>query len=191
MSSNSNDTSLNDCFFTLIAILLAVVVLLVPWINEVTKQSSSNTKYSLAFTITWPYKPVGANVDLDLWVRAPRSTSTGYSSKNTEFCDLVRDDLGNAGDSMQVNFEITYCRQLQAGEYIMNVHWYNHDSEPIPIDYEIRAKDGDREFLIESGEAIIKKKGEQLTVIRFTLSSGFQVMQPLTNRIPIDIRSSK
>lgn len=133
----------------------------------------------MAIDIVWPDN---IDVDVDLWVEAPQEQhpigwSTGYH--HGEFIDLVRDDLGNQNKAKPEveNNERACIRQMQDGEYIVNVQLYSyHESQshpfPVPVTLTISAVDASSAYMTKKyqGSVTLTTDDQEETIVRFKLS---------------------
>lgn len=140
----------------------------------------------LSVQIVWP---ADRGSDVDLWVRAPGDQSVGYSAKSGRVFDLVRDDLGDVNDNSGLNFEIAFSRWTPAGEYIVNLFYYRDDGRG-PVEVKVIGmlrREGNRQLFME--DVRLERKGQELTVIRFTLDTAGAVLG--TNHIPVSLVRAK
>jgi len=101
---------------------VAMVVMLLPHITLAKKETEDQkAPGNIIVEMHWP---TDLNVDVDLWVQAPRETPVGFWNQGGETFNLLRDDLGTEFDASNENYEITYSRGIPAGEYTVNVHMY-------------------------------------------------------------------
>jgi hypothetical protein len=129
-------------------------------------------------------------VDVDLWVRAPNDTPVGYSAKDGSFFNLVRDDLGTSTDSLGINAERACASGLPDGEYIVNLHLYNHGvPPPIAVGVVISMVDPAKAEMTEvfNGGGILTTKGQELTVVRFRMKGG-ELVTGSEHDIPVALR---
>jgi hypothetical protein len=129
-------------------------------------------------------------VDVDLWVRAPGDTPVGYSAKDGKSFNLVRDDLGTATDSLGINSERACASGLPDGEYTVNLHLYNHAvPPPISVGVVVSSVDAYRAEMSEvvKREVVLTTKGQELTVVRFTLKDG-KLVAGSEHDIPVKMR---
>lgn len=174
---------------TFVILFLAAVV----HINPVAKNEEEVAKPpgNVQVDITWPS---GSNSDVDLWTKGPSDArGVGYSNRSGILFNLLRDDLGGIGDSTELNYENAYTHGVDDGEYIVNVHLYNPREADIPIPvivvvkYSVCADCRPEEVIAKT--VMLKHKGQEITVVRFTIEEG-QIIPEKTNHIPISIRSS-
>jgi hypothetical protein len=173
----------------------AICVLILALINEVAKKADNISPPPQGTLMVEAFWPDNMPVDVDLWVMISKDNiPVGYSNKGSEYLNLLRDDLGHAGDITNRNMEITYSRGLPDGEYIINIHLYsNHPGvREIPVSVVVSMKfDGNDSMqqLIKS-DTILTKLGEEKTMARFTMKDG-RLVPGSVNKFPIEIRSKK
>ena len=118
---------------------VAIVILLLPWINPPGKDAAAEVDLQgdVMVEATWEG---GLDIDVDQWVEAPRLRPVGYSNKSGEACNLLRDDLGRDVDPSPANHEVTICRGIRTnGEYVVNLHLYRNRLDlPLPLPVEVR-----------------------------------------------------
>ena len=133
-------------------------------------EASGRQPGSIIVEIRWPD---ALNIDVDLWVRAPGDRPVGYSNKSGRVFDLLRDDVGLANDILKLNYENAYTRGVVAGEYVINLHLYNANSERLPVLVAIQVSQqpasGGSVAALWSGTASLERGGQELTVIRFAM----------------------
>lgn len=113
----------------LFIMLLAVLTMVNPEVESTERSRPGN----LSVVIAWPE----GNTDVDLWVIGPgQKKPVGYTNKGSQTFNLLRDDLGNARDTLPFNYENAYSRGAPAGEYIINVHCYTC-SKATPVSVEV------------------------------------------------------
>lgn len=130
------------------------------------------------------------HVDVDLWVRAPGDTPVGYSAKDGAFFNLVRDDLGTSTDSLGINAERACASGLPDGEYVANLHLYNHAvPPPFSVAVVVSSVDPVRAEMSEMVKktAVLSKKGQELTVVRWRMKDG-KLVDGSVHDIPISLR---
>ena len=154
---------------------LAVIVLLLPYINPRGTQAEATTPPpgSVIVEITWASE---LNADVDLWIQAPHDLAVGYSNKGAIYFNLLRDDLGQYMDATMINHEVAYTRGVIPGEYIVNIHAYRGDYDnPPPMDVrcvvsvKIDTDNGPVVAPVLGTTARLDYVGQEITVFRFTL----------------------
>lgn len=175
--------------FTLLMLLgfIAIVIILLPHINEPKKDKATQLENeatqpgNVSVEIRWGD---GIDIDVDLWARAPGDSPVGFSSLRGKVFNLLRDDLGKAGDPLGLNYENIYSRGVPAGEYIVNVHLYNARSSRPPVDVivviSIKKPDGRLQKVL-ARQVTLRSVGHEITVVRFRLDSEGSLIKSSLN----------
>lgn len=175
-----------DLFLNALGFCLLVLILMLPWLNPPAAQETATPPGHMSVSITWPE----GNTDIDLWIKCPDDAKPiGYSNRGGHTCNLLRDDLGNAGDSMPLNYENAYSRGLPAGEYVVNLHLFR-GAGPIPVSVEILfGQTGKQAELFLKEVVDLRSQGQERTVIRFRIDGNGKVVS--TNRVFKPLRAAK
>ena len=114
----------------------------------------------------WP--DVSFNDDVDTWLLGPgMKKPIGYDNKNSEACDLVKDDVGVDFSKFPLNFENIFCRDARDGEYIINLHGFSIIEET-----EVQVQIVLNDTILFDENIIVKGHKDEQTVIRFKLKDG-------------------
>lgn len=176
--------------FLVSAGLLAIVLLLV---NEPKEDESVDIQSpgSVIVELVWDSE---RNVDLDLWVQAPGDKPVGYSNMSGVVFNLLRDDLGTRNDMSGINLENAYSRGTPAGEYCVNVHYYNdHDgSGPLKCKVMVRVKESldSPAKPVVATELTMKSSGQETTAFRFRLTEDGKLVPGSIHSIDKPLRSA-
>jgi hypothetical protein len=134
------------------------------------------------------------DADVDLWVKAPGDKAVGYSNKSGAVFNLLRDDLGQAQDITDNNYEVAYSRGLPAGEYVANVHMYRGVGVTYPVAVKViaRVKPTAEESAQELVTATIQLRHEndQVTAFRFQLDGHGRLVAGSTNSVYKELRTA-
>jgi hypothetical protein len=149
--------------------VLILVFILLPHQPEIAKEEVLEPKGNLIIEVSWPDH---MNVDVDLWVQGPTSSPVGYSSKNGEYLDLLRDDLGRVNDLGNLNYEIVYGRDVPSGDYTINLHLYNNRNTSewpvVPVDLTVFTDtNSSSKTKVIQEHVKLHFEGEEITVVRF------------------------
>ena len=126
IDDDQSNTVFRDVTLLALSGFVAIVLLLLPWLNLKTKQELIKEPVgSVIIELFWP-KDIDA--DLDLWVKGPNDGPVGYSKPSGMIFNLLRDDRGMTGDYTPLNYEISFTRGITPGEYQANVHLFKHDT---------------------------------------------------------------
>lgn len=174
---------------------LAVIVLLLPYINPRGTEAEANMAPpgNVIVEITWPSE---LNTDIDLWVKAPNDLPVGYSNKGAVFFNLLRDDLGQYMDPTMINHEVAYTRGIIPGEYIVNVHAYRGDYDnPLPTDVhaivsiKTEGENGPVTAPVLGTTVSLDYVGQEITVFRFKLDEAGRILPGSVNSLYKPLRT--
>lgn len=193
MFDDETGTIFRDVVTLALAGFVAVVILLLPWINPPGTEAAHEARPlgDLIFESSWPKE---YDTDIDQWVKAPGETPIGYSNKGGESCDLLRDDLGAFVDPLELNHEVTVCRGIRtAGEYVFNLHLYRNKAGalPVPVNVQVsaRAPDGTTQELVRAREVKLDREGHELTAVRFRLTEEATIVPDSLHSMFAPLRS--
>ncbi len=138
---------------------------------------------NMTVEIEWP---MGLDVDVDLWVKAPGDHPVGYSNKSAAIFNLLRDDLGRAQDLTESNYEVAYTRGLPVGEYVINVHAYRNAAGnwPVPVKVKVTIKKDATEYAVPFMKNVrLNKQNQEITVFRFKIDENGRMVSGSMNDI--------
>ena len=186
-----HDTVFRDVIFLALAGFVAVVLLLLPHLHPPKEaEAAIRSPGNVIVEIRWPDD---IDADIDLWVEAPGDTPVGYSNKGGAIFNLLRDDLGQRGDSTELNYEISYSRGVPAGEYTVNVHLYRNSggyvSIPVTISVSVKAKTNESARRLLATELLLENEGEERTAFRFSLDDKGRLIRESLHDLPKPLRS--
>ena len=185
IDDDQSNTVFRDVTLLALSGFVAIVLLLLPWLNLKTKQELIKEPVgSVIIELFWP-KDIDA--DLDLWVKGPNDGPVGYSKPSGVIFNLLRDDRGMIGDYTPLNYEISFTRGISPGEYQANVHLFKHDGNRSKIQATVSASlvTPDREYrkqILEKSIYLIKE-GKEKTVLRFKLDNNFKLVSGSVNSL--------
>jgi hypothetical protein len=88
--------------------------------------------------------------------------------------------LGRRADATEMNYEVSYSRGIPPGEYVVNVHLYRNAAgvSPIPVTVVASVKSSQTESARQllSTKVALTREGQELTVFRFKLDAGGQLV---------------
>jgi hypothetical protein len=187
---DDSGTIFRDVTLLALAAFVAMVIMLLPFINPGAEAELDNTSLTdpgnVIVELLWPPE---LDTDIDLWVKAPHAVPVGFANKGNEIVNLLRDDLGRFQDLTDINYEIVYSRGIVQGEWVVNVQAYRLEdpfrSDPIPVKVIVSVKgEGD-----ERAAPILEKTvelrfwREELTVFRFSLTDKGALVHDSVNDI--------
>ena len=187
----SHDTVFRDVIFLALAGFVAMVLLLLPHLHPPKEaEAAIRSPGNVIVEIRWPDD---IDADIDLWVEAPGDTPVGYSNKGGAIFNLLRDDLGQRGDTTELNYEISYSRGVPAGEYTVNVHLYRNSggyvSIPVTISVSVKANTNESARRLLATELVLENEGEERTAFRFSLDDKGRLMRESVHDLPKPLRS--
>jgi hypothetical protein len=180
-----------DLLFLFVLGFVAMLIWLLPHINQTTENSEAEPPGNLIVAITWPE----GDTDIDLWVYGPGEINpVGYSNKGGTLFNLLRDDLGNSPDATPLNYENAYSRGIVPGEYIVNIHCYRCSIVPQLVHVEISVNTG------APGKSSMKKiattslkltsNGQEKTALRFRLDAAGKLIPDSLNAVFRPLRAA-
>ena len=184
-----------DTLFLALLGFVAVVVILISHINPPAKASTQSAEPpgNVLVEVRWPD---GMPCDVDAWVRGPDGNVVGYSNKSGPLFNLLRDDLGTAGDIDSLNYETLYSRGILAGEYQVNLHLYRDyrqdKSQPVEVLVVLSVKVNPNESAqaLAKATVLLPAQGVEATAIRLKLTANGSLVPGSTNRVFRAIRSA-
>lgn len=186
-----HETVFRDVIFLALAGFVAVVLLLLPHLHPPKEaEAAVRSPGNVIVEIRWPDE---IDADVDLWVQAPGDTAVGYSNKGGTFFNLLRDDLGQRGDTTELNYEISYSRGVPQGEYTVNVHLYRntggYPSIPVTISVSVKSKVQESARRLLATKVLLEHEGEERTTFRFTLDDQGKLLRESVHDLPKPLRS--
>lgn len=137
--------------------------------------------------------PDGANVDVDLWVKAPDDRrGVGYSRRSDAQSSYVRDDLGNHNDPDKLNYENVFVRGVRPGRYIVNLHLYGKRDYQGPVKVRVRVVLMPSE--VRGSEELadvtvpLESNGQEVTAVSFVLNANGNVVAGSSTTVFLPIR---
>ncbi|MDX1422140.1 MAG: hypothetical protein R3322_03315 [Kiloniellales bacterium] len=188
---NGHDTVFRDVIFLALAGFVAVVLLLLPHLHPPKEaEAAIRSPGNVIVEIRWPDD---FDADVDLWVQAPGDTPVGYSNKGGTFFNLLRDDLGQRGDTTELNYEISYSRGVPEGEYVVNVHLYRNTggylTVPVTVAVSLKANTNESARRLLATKLLLEFEGEERTAFRFTLDDQGRLLRESVHDLPKPLRS--
>jgi hypothetical protein len=173
LDGDDTGTVFRDTIMLALAGFVALVILMLPYLNPKQTKSAENVEPpgNVIIEARWPDD---LDSDVDLWVQAPGDIPVGYSNKGGAVFNLLRDDLGRRADATEMNYEVTYSRGIPPGEYTVNLHLYRNTAQVVPIPVTIVASV--KKTMQESARQLLatridlKREAQELTVFRFQLN---------------------
>ena len=185
LDEDQSNTVFRDVTLLALSGFVAIVLLLLPWLNLKTK--SEVIKEPVGSVIIELFWNDDIDADLDLWVKGPNDGPVGYSKPSGLVFNLLRDDRGLTGDYTPLNYEISFTRGIVAGEYQANVHLFRNNKSKSKIQAMISASlvTPDRNYRKQILEktVFLSKEGKEKTVLRFKLDNNFKLVSGSVNSL--------
>ena len=123
--------------------------------------------------------------DIDLIVEDPEGNIVYFQSQQAGLMHLDRDDRGALGDRIVIdgvemanprNQEVVTIRGYMKGEYVVNLLYYNKSYDaPTTVKVKVE-KINPKLELIYFNDFFLKKTGDEITALRFTLDDKGNVL---------------
>ena len=162
-------------FNMLIAFVFCFIVALLAMNPKALKAGDIPSKAEFIINVSWP--DMDPN-DIDTWVQDPGGNLVWFRAREAGLMHLDRDDRGLQGDVIVVNGkqvvnplnqEVVTIRGIQAGEFTVNVHYYeSKNGQPVEVTVSI-IKVNPRAEVVYYGQVPLPKKGDEATAARFTV----------------------
>ena len=177
-------------FNMLIAFVFCFVVALLAFNPKARKSGDIPAKAEFMVTVSWPDNNPN---DIDTWVQEPSGKVLWFRQRDAGLLHLDRDDRGAKNATVLVNGrefsspirqEIVTLRGVLPGEYVVNAHCYD-SKDQMPVDVSVTVvKVNPQAEIVFNGTQQIPAKGDERTLVRFTLDEAGQVTdlntRPLT-----------
>ena len=133
------------------------------------------------------------DVDIDLWVKAPDDRhGVGYSRRGDIQSSYVRDDLGDANDPGDLNFENVFIRGVRPGRYIVNLHFYQTKGFEGPVEVKVRANLLPSRVMsgrdLATATVILNETGQETTAFSFELDDKGNIVEGSLSKEFLPIR---
>lgn len=176
MGSNFLNFLRTDLFAILACVFVLVIWKLLPWVNDPSQAAKEQTKSEGKLTIELEWQ-AGKPTDIDLWVQSPGDPPVGYSNKGWINCNLLRDDVGLTGDPFPGNHEMTVCRKIKPGLWVVNVHHYGgqdlSDTEAWVVIRRI-TPGGNSKVVFQAASNL--RHGQEDTIAQFTVTPEGEII---------------
>ena len=169
-------------FNLLIAFVFCFVIALLAFNPKSGKTGDIPAYAEFIITLNWP--DMNPN-DLDIWVEDPAGHVVWFRQRDSGLMHLDRDDRGLTNDTIVVNGqqvinplnqEVVTIRGFAAGEYTVNVHYYeSKDTKPVDATVTL-VKVNPRVQVVYYGNLHMARKGDEQTAMRFQLGPKGEVL---------------
>ena len=177
-----------DLLFNILLGFTFLFLIAVMFINPVARLGNVQLKAEYIITVTWPDNTPD---DLDIWVQDPHGNTLSYLNKDAGWLHLDRDDQGNVSDTVvingreviyPINQEVVTIRGIVAGEYTVNLYYYeNRSNNPVQATVKIEKVNPSLK-LVYIDQLQLVEQDEERTVLRFSLAGDGEFLG--TNRNP-------
>ena len=166
-----------DFLFNLVIALIALFLLSILLLNP--PKQESNTKKEAKYLIVMKWQD-GSNHDVDLWIQYGERI-IGFPMRQSDNLALERDDLGPDDTTQNLHFtplneEIIAIRSFKEGWYTVATHWYRkRDEGAIPIVQWAIIAVYDHNKIVDRGQVILTKEGQEITLVRFYMKADGEI----------------
>lgn len=139
-------------------------------------------------TVTWPDNNPD---DIDTWIEDPEGNVAWFRAQSAGLVHLDRDDRGMLNDTLEIdgktvvnplNQEVAAIRGLAPGEYVVNLHYYETETQA-PVEVTVRVARVNPVYrVVYYGRVTLPWKGAERTAVRFTLARDGSVVN--INQLP-------
>lgn len=164
-----------DLLFNALLAFFLFFVIALAMLNPRAKAGDVPAKAEVMITVSWPD---GSPNDIDTWLEDPGGALLWFRQRDVGLMHLDRDDRGARNDSIVVNGrevvnplnqEVVTLRGLAAGEYVLNVHYYDsRDGKPMDVTVSV-IKVNPRAQIVFHETMRLPEKGAERTAARFTI----------------------
>lgn len=165
-------------FNMLIAFVFCFVIAMLAFNPRARKAGDVPAKAEFIITVSWPDNNPN---DVDAWVQEPGGATLWFRQRDAGMLHLDRDDRGAMNNSVIVNGravsspvrqEIVTLRGLVPGEYVVNAHYYE-SKDRLPVDVSVAVvKVNPQAEIVYTGTQQIPAKGDERTLVRFSIDEG-------------------
>ena len=170
-----------DLLFNALLGFTFLFLLAIMFMNPVSKSGIVNPKAEHIITVNWPDNNPD---DIDTWVEDPAGNLIWFRNREAGLVHLDRDDRGIINDRLELNGEkvetalnqeVVTIRGRVPGEYVVNLHYYESETNaPVKATVEIAKINPDLK-IVYYGETVLKEKGDEETAVRFTIEGDGSV----------------
>jgi hypothetical protein len=179
----------NDLLLSFFMCMVTVVALLITQIQTMKTDAKTEDDKSAGNISVYVFWRDGIDADIDTHLMGPNGEHVFYGRTAGHTWNLLRDDLGGAGDDEKRNFENAYSRGIPPGDYTVNVHAFRASDTFYPINVEIEVRitadptKGKGGAVVYKNTVTLLKTGEELTALRFSIDGSKTVVPGSVNHI--------
>jgi len=132
-SRSGSDPFTDLLFNTLIGFMMLFFIAII-FLNPSEDSGKIDIDAEYVITVTWPDNSPD---DIDTWIEDPNGNVTWYRNRSAGLVHLDRDDRGMLDDTLEIegktvtnplNQEVTAIRGMVPGEYTVNIHYYESET---------------------------------------------------------------
>ncbi|OED38198.1 hypothetical protein AB833_20715 [Chromatiales bacterium (ex Bugula neritina AB1)] len=177
-----------DLLFNILLGFILLFFIAILFLSPTKDSGKININAEYVISVTWADNSPD---DIDTWVEDPNGNIVWFRNRSSGLVHLDRDDRGMLNDTITVegkqidnplNQEIAAIRGIVAGEYIVNVHYYDSETrQPVPVTVKV-SRINPVYTVAYYGETKLNTKGEEKTAVRFTLGADGSISN--INQLP-------
>jgi hypothetical protein len=162
-------------FNMLIAFVFCFIIALLAMNPKALKAGDIPSKAEYIINISWPDNNPN---DVDTWVQGPTGNMVWFRAREAGLMHLDRDDRGMTNDVIVINGkqivnplnqEVVTIRGIEPGEFTVNAHYYDSkDGKAVEVTASV-IKVNPRAEVVYYGQMNLARKGEEATLVRFTV----------------------
>ncbi len=166
-----------DLLFNALMGFTFLFVVAIIFLNPDPKSGIITPKAEYIITVNW--KDLSPN-DVDVWVESPQGALVWFRNPEAGLLHLDRDDRGNFNDTIVVageeitnplNQEVVTLRGSLAGEYVVNLHYYE-SKDDLPVEVNVKVEKVNPKLkVVYYGAHRLEKRGDEKTAVRFRVAA--------------------
>lgn len=171
----SGSDPFTDLLFNVLLGFILLFFISIVFLNPESDAGKIDIEAEYVITITWEDNSPD---DIDTWVEDPEGNVTYYKKRESGLVHLDRDDRGMLNDKITVNGEekenplnqeVLAIRGFMPGEYTVNLHYYDSETNaPVAVAVKV-AKVNPVYTVAYYGTTTMNAKNEEQTAVRFTI----------------------
>ncbi len=173
-----------DLLFNALLGFTFLFLVAIMFMNPEAKSGIINPKAEYIITVTWEDYSTD---DIDIWLEDPDGRIIYFKNTKEGLIHLDRDDRGKSNDQIIIdgevvaenplNQEIVTIRGVVKGEYIVNLHYYDSETDKgKPVDVNVRlVKVNPSLEIVYYGTVRMEERGSEKTAFRFNIGRDGKV----------------
>lgn len=184
----SGSDPFTDLLFNILLGFILLFFIAIVFLKPAEETGKIDVEAEYVVTVTWPDNSPD---DIDTWVEDPQGKVSWFRNRSTGLVHLDRDDRGMLNDTIQLsgktinnplNQEVVAIRGKLPGQYIVNVHYYESESNSsVPVSVKV-ARVNPVYTVAYYGTTTLSEKGAEKTAVRFSLTNDGSVVD--INQLP-------